>query len=158
MFLLSYHLDAAHLVVELGAVVDLDNEATIEREIVRLLPCCGPWALIVHLRTPLLTPRALGLLLRVRGRSEERGVPMVVVAGYDTAREALSAAGLHRVLRVAPTLQGAMSRSRGCRPESEASPDGKCGDRHSAASSGRPAQRPIGPYADTSRPRYPGER
>ncbi|MFH9397261.1 STAS domain-containing protein [Streptomyces sp. NPDC017413] len=158
MFLLSYHLDAAHLVVELGAVVDLDNEARIEREILRLLPCCGPRALVVDLRTPVLTPRALGLLLRVRGRSEERGVPMVVVAGYDTGREALSAAGLHRVLRVAPTLQGAVSRSRGCRPESEASPGGTRDDRPGAASSGRSAEGPIGPYADTSRPRYPGER
>ncbi|CAM5703578.1 hypothetical protein SBADM41S_05498 [Streptomyces badius] len=87
MFLLSYHLDAAHLVVELGEVVDLDNEAAIEREIVRLLPCCGPRAIIVDIRTPLLTPRALGLLLRVRGQAEERGVSMAVVAGYDKARE-----------------------------------------------------------------------
>ncbi|WP_256726196.1 hypothetical protein [Streptomyces sp. MNU77] len=54
--LLSYQLDAIHLVVELGEVVDLDNEAAIEREIVRLLPCCGPRAIIVDLHTPLLTP------------------------------------------------------------------------------------------------------
>ncbi|MEU2067325.1 STAS domain-containing protein [Streptomyces anulatus] len=158
MFLLSYHLDAAHLVVELGEAVDLDNESAIEREITRLLPCCGPRAVIVDIRTPLLTPRALGLLLRVRGRCEERGVSMAVVAGHDTAREVLSAAGLHRVLRVAPTLQGAESRSRGCRPEPEASPEGMRGDRHRAASTGSPAEGPTGPYADTSRPRFPGER
>ncbi|MFH9298684.1 STAS domain-containing protein [Streptomyces sp. NPDC017520] len=158
MFLLSYHLDAAHLVVEVGAVVDLDNEATIEREIVRLLPCCGPRSLIVDLRTPLLTPRALGLLLRVRGRAGERGVSMAVVAGCATAREVLSAAGLLRVLRVAPTLQGAEARSRGCRWEPESPRDGKRGDRHGEASSGKHPEGPIGPYADTSRPRFPGER
>ncbi|NEC18304.1 STAS domain-containing protein, partial [Streptomyces parvus] len=107
MFLLSYQLDAAHLVVELGEVIDLDNESAIEREIVRLLPCCGPRAVIVDIRTPLLTPRALGVLLRVRGQAEERGVSVAVVAGYDKAREVLGAAGLHRVLRVAATLPGA---------------------------------------------------
>ncbi|MFH9479307.1 STAS domain-containing protein [Streptomyces anulatus] len=157
MFLLSYHLDAAHLVVELGEVIDLDNESAIEREVVRLLPCCGPRAVIVDIRTPLLTPRALGVLLRIRGQAEERGVSMAVVAGYDKAREILSAAGLHRVLRVAATLPGAELRSRGCRPEPEASRDGKPGDRRSAPPAARASQRPLGPYADTSRPRFPGE-
>ncbi|MEV6473229.1 STAS domain-containing protein [Streptomyces sp. NPDC051657] len=155
---LSYHLDAAHLVVELGEVVDLDNEAAIEREIVRLLPCCGPRAIIVDLRTPLLTPRALGLLLRIRGRAEGRGVSMAVVAGYDKARDILSAAGLHRVLRVAATLPGAELRSRGCRPEPEASRSVKPGDRRSAPPAAGASQRPLGPCADTSRPRFPGER
>ncbi|MFD4025015.1 STAS domain-containing protein [Streptomyces sp. NPDC058576] len=158
MFLLSYHLDAAHLVVELGETVDLDNESAIEREIVRLLPCCGPRAVIVDIRTPLLTPRALGLLLRVRGQAEERGISMAVVAGYDTARETLSAAGLHRVLRIASTLRGAEMRSRGCRPEPEASRNAKQGDRRSALPSTGASHRPLGPYADTSRPRFPGER
>lgn len=157
MFLLSYHLDAAHLVVELGTVVDLDNEAAIEREIVRLLPCCGPRAIIVDIRTPLLTPRALGLLLRVRGQAEERGVSMAVVAGYEKAREVLSAAGLHRVLRVASSLPGAELRNRGCRPVPEASRNGKPGDRRSAPQTAGAPQRPLGPYADTSRPRFPGE-
>ncbi|WP_426500862.1 STAS domain-containing protein [Streptomyces sp. D54] len=156
--LLSYHLDATHLVVELGEVVDLDNEAAIEREIVRLLPCCGPRTIIVDLHTPLLTARALGLLLRVRGQAEERGVSMAVVAGYDKAREVLSAAGLLRVLRVAPTLPGAEFRNRGCRPEREASRKGKPGDRRSAPPAAGVAQRPLGPYADTSRPRFPGKR
>ncbi|MFE7138708.1 anti-sigma factor antagonist [Streptomyces sp. NPDC057644] len=157
MFLLSYHLDATHLVVELGETIDLDNESAIEREIIRLLPCCGPRALIVDIRTPLLTPRALGLLLRVRGLSEERGVSMAVVAGYDTAREVLSAAGLHRVLRVASTLPGAELRSRGCRPAPEAARNGKPGERRSALPAARAARGPLGPYADTSRPRFPGE-
>ncbi|WP_256726197.1 hypothetical protein [Streptomyces sp. MNU77] len=75
---------------------------------------------------------------------------MAVVAGYDKAREVLSVAGLHRVLRVAPTLPGAELRNRGCRPE------------HGASRNGNPAagaaRRPLGPYADTSRPRFPGER
>ncbi|MEU8770763.1 STAS domain-containing protein [Streptomyces griseus] len=156
--LLSYHLDAAHLVVELGEVVDLDNEAAIEREIVRLLPCCGPRAIIVDLHTPLLTPRALGLLLRVRGQAADRGVSMAVVAGYETAREVLSAAGLHRVLRVAPTLPGAELRNRGCRPERETTRKGKPGDRRSAPPAAGAARRALGPYADTSRPRFPGVR
>ncbi|MFD6659529.1 STAS domain-containing protein [Streptomyces parvus] len=157
MFLLSYQLDAAHLVVELGEVIDLDNELAIEREIVRLLPCCGPRAVIVDIRTPLLTPRALGVLLRVRGQAEERGISMAVVAGSDRAREVLSAAGLHRVLRVAATLAGAELRCRGCRPEPEASWNTKPGGRRSAPSSTGASPRPRGPYADTSRPRIPGE-
>ncbi|MGW8487714.1 anti-sigma factor antagonist [Streptomyces sp. NPDC055886] len=157
MFLLSYHLDATHLVVELGETIDLDNESEVEREIIRLLPCCGPRALIVDIRTPLLTPRALGLLLRVRGLAEERGASMAVVAGHDTAREVLSAAGLHRVLRVASTLPGAELRSRGCRPGPEAPRNGKPGERRSALPAARAARGPLGPYADTSRPRFPGE-
>ncbi|MFD3816783.1 STAS domain-containing protein [Streptomyces rubiginosohelvolus] len=155
MFLLSYHLDATHLVVELGEVVDLDNEAAIEREIVRLLPCCGTRAIIVDIGTPLLTPRALGLLLRVRGQAEERGISMAVVAGHDKAREILSAAGLHRVLRVAATLPGAELRSRGCRPEPEASRNARPGGRRSVPSAAGDSPRPRGPYADTSRPRIP---
>ncbi|ALU92386.1 sulfate transporter [Streptomyces globisporus C-1027] len=158
MFLLSYRLDAAHLVVELGGVVDLDNEAAIEREIVRLLPCCGPRAIIVDIRTPLLTPRALGLLLRVRGQAEERGISMAVVAGHDMAREILSAAGLHRVLRVAATLPGAELRSRGCRPEPETSRNAGPGARRSVPPAAGASPRPRGPYADTSRPRIPGKR
>ncbi|APS22984.1 MULTISPECIES: STAS domain-containing protein [Streptomyces] len=158
MFLLSYQLDAAHLVVELGEVIDLDNELAIEHEIVRLLPCCGPRAVIVDIRTSLLTPRALGVLLRVRGQAEERGVSVAVVAGYDTAREVLGAAGLHRVLRVAATLPGAELRSRGCRPEPEASRNAQHGCRRVAPPSAAPSPRPLGPYADTSRPRIPRER
>ncbi|MFJ6444286.1 STAS domain-containing protein [Streptomyces sp. NPDC091649] len=158
MFLLSYHLDAAHLVVELGETVDLDNETAIEREITRLLPCCGPHAVIVHVRTPLLTPRALGLLLRVRDRSWERGVSLAVVAGHETARQVLGAAGLNRVLRVASTLPGAESRSRGCRPETEASRSRNPGDRQRAPLSARAPRGPLGPYSDASRPRFPGER
>ncbi|MBW3709030.1 anti-sigma factor antagonist [Streptomyces griseus] len=156
--LLSYHLDAAHLVVELGEVVDLDNEAAIEREIVRLLPCCGPRAIIVDLHTPLLTPRALGLLLRVRGQAADRGVSMAVVAGYETAREVLSAPGLPRTLRVAPTLPAAEFRNRGCRPERETTRKGEPGDRRSAPPADGAARRVLGPYADTSRPRFPGVR
>ncbi|MFE9379084.1 STAS domain-containing protein [Streptomyces sp. NPDC006855] len=158
MFLLSYHLDAAHLVVELADVVDLDNEAAIEREILRLLPCCGPRAIVVDLRTPLLTPRGLGLLLRVRDQAEERGVSMAVVAGHDKAREVLGAAGLHRVLRVAATLPGAELRSRGCRPGPETVHNAKSGRRRGAPSAAGAPPRPVGPHADTSRPRFPGER
>ncbi|MFI0876655.1 sulfate transporter [Streptomyces sp. CS149] len=158
MFLLSYQLDAAHLVVELGEVIDLDNELAIEREIVRLLPCCEPRAVIVDIRTPLLTPRALGVLLRVRGQAEERGVSVAVVAGYDKAHEVLGAAGLHRVLRVAATLPGAELRSRGCRPEPEASRNAQHGGRRGAPLSAAPSPRPLGPYADTSRPRIPRKR
>ncbi|MFD4127247.1 STAS domain-containing protein [Streptomyces globisporus] len=158
MFLLSYHLDATHLVVELGEVVDLDNEAAVEREIVRLLPCCGPRAIIMDIRTPLLTPRALGLLLRIRGQAEERGISMAVVAAHDMAREILCAAGLHRVLRVAATFPGAELRSRGCRPEPEASQKARPGGRRSAPPASGASPRPLGPYADTARPRIPGER
>lgn len=120
MPLLSYRLDESHLVVELCEVVDLDNESTVEQDLVRLLPCCGPHTMIVDVMTPLLTPRGLGVLLRVRGQARERGVSLAVVARYDTAREVLSAAGLDRTLRVAFTLQGAEFRSRGCRPGPEA--------------------------------------
>ncbi|MFB7435202.1 STAS domain-containing protein [Streptomyces microflavus] len=158
MFLLSYHLDPAHLVVELGEVVDLDNEAAIEREIVRLLTCCGPRAIIVDIQTPLLTPLALGVLLRVRCQAGERGISLAVVAGYDKARETLSAAGLHRLLRVAATLPGAELRSRGCRPEPKASWDAGPGGRRSVPSAAGASQPPRGPYADTSRPRIPGKR
>ncbi|WYB29424.1 hypothetical protein V6574_02830 [Streptomyces sp. SM1P] len=85
---------------------------------------------------------------------------MAVVAGHEKAREILSAAGLHRVLRVAATLPGAELRSRGCRPEPEASRNARPGARRGAPSSAGagPSPRPLGPYADTSRPRIPGER
>ncbi|WP_445271795.1 STAS domain-containing protein, partial [Streptomyces sp. DSM 41978] len=107
MVLLSYHLDDAQLVVELSDAVDLDNEAAIERELLRLMPCCGPSTLIVDVVTPLLTARALGVLLRVRADAEQRGVSLAVVARFQTAREVLSAAALNRILRVAHTLAGA---------------------------------------------------
>ncbi len=83
---------------------------------------------------------------------------MAVVAGYDRAREILGAAGLHRVLRVAATLPGAELRGRGCRPEREASRNARHGGRRGAQASAGPSLRLLGPYADTSRPRIPGER
>ncbi|MFI1188387.1 STAS domain-containing protein [Streptomyces californicus] len=157
MFLLSYHLDAEHLVVELGETVDLDNESAVEREILRLLPCCGPGAVIVDLRTPLLTPRGLHVLLRIRSHAEERGVTLAVAAGHDTARATLRAAGLDRVLRVAATLQGAELRSRGCRPSGDGERAGTSDGRRSVLPAAR-APGALGPHADTSRPRVPGRR
>ncbi|MFJ9688614.1 STAS domain-containing protein [Streptomyces bacillaris] len=161
MVLLSYHLDDAHLVVELSDAVDLDNEAAIERELLRLMPCCGPSTLIVDIATPLLTARALGLLLRVRADAGQRGVPMTVVARSETAREVLNAAALNRILRVAHTLAGAELRSRGCLPGAEApEEDPRTGGlrerlRRGIRTTGGtgPGARAVGPYAATSLPR-----
>ncbi|MER7851526.1 STAS domain-containing protein [Streptomyces bacillaris] len=167
MVLLSYHLDDAHLVVELSDAVDLDNEAAIERELLRLMPCCGPSTLIVDVATPLLTARALGVLLRVRDDAEQRGVSMAVVARFATAREVLSAAALNRILRVAHTLAGAELRSRGCLPGAEATDEvpRTSGPRRRLWRGTRtvdgptvPAARAVGPYAATSLPRLPGRR
>lgn len=167
MVLLSYHLDDAHLVVELSDAVDLDNEAAIERELLGLVPSCGPSTLIVDVVTPLLTARALGVLLRVRAEAEQRGVAMAVVARFETAREVLRAAALNRILRVAHTLAGAELRSRGCLPDAEAPGE----DRRTGGRPGRlrhairtvygaaaPGARAVGPYAATSLPRLPGRR
>ncbi|WP_411082229.1 STAS domain-containing protein [Streptomyces sp. cmx-18-6] len=152
----NYRLDESHVVVEIEEVVDLDNESVIEQELTRLLPCCGPSTLIVDLRTPLLTPRALGVLLRVRGLAQERGVSVAVVAGHERAREVLSAAGLNRVLRVSLTLQGAESRGRGCRSAPGATPRERQLIRRSVPSEVvRSPGRAVGPYADTSLPRIP---
>ncbi|MEI7031744.1 STAS domain-containing protein [Streptomyces pratensis] len=152
MPLLSYRLDESHLVVEVCEVVDLDNEAAVERDLLRLLPCCGPHTVIVDVLTPLLTPRSLGLLLRVRGRAEERGVVLAVVARYGTAREVLRAAGLDRVLRVAATLPGAELRGRGCRPGTGSLP---LRERTAQTASGHSPLRTVGPSSDASRPRMP---
>ncbi|MEW2070974.1 STAS domain-containing protein [Streptomyces sp. NPDC007346] len=165
MPLLSYHLDESHLVVEVCQVVDLDNESAIEHELLTLLPCCGPSTLIVDVLTPLLTPRALGVLLRVRAEAEQRGVSIAVVARYETAREVLSAAALNRVLRVAFSLQGAELRSRGCRPGTDAPRKGSLRERlerlERRITPSDPAphtSRAVGPYADTSLPRFPRRR
>ncbi|MBT3077828.1 STAS domain-containing protein [Streptomyces bacillaris] len=166
MVLLSYHLDDAHLVVELSDAVDLDNEAAIERELLRLMPCCGPSTLIVDVVTPLLTARALGVLLRVRADAGQRGVSMAVVARFETAREVLGAAALNRILRVAHTLAGAELRSRGCLPGAEApekdSPTGGLRDRLRrrirTADGAGPGGRAVGPHAATSLPRLPKPR
>lgn len=161
MSLLSYRLDESHVVVELWEVVDPDNESTIERELSRLLPCCGPSTVIVDVLTPLLTPRALGVLLRVRGDAEQRGVSIAVVARHETTREVLSAAGLNRLLRVAFSLPGAELRSRGCGPAADAPRREKSRERPERRI-GLPdiARRPrkaVGPYSDTSLPRFPGK-
>lgn len=162
MSFLSYRLDESHLVVELCEVVDLDNESAIEQEFLTLLPCCGPSTVIVDVLTPLLTPRALGVLLRVRGEAEQRGVSIAVVARYETAREVLSAAALNRVLRVASSLQGAELRSRGCRPGGDTPRRGRLrersGQRIAPPDPAPPTTRAVGPYADTSLPRFPRKR
>ncbi|MFJ1594823.1 anti-sigma factor antagonist [Kitasatospora albolonga] len=165
MVLLSYHLDDVHLVVELSDAVDPDNEAAIERELLRLMPCCGPSTLIVDVVTPLLTARALGVLLRVRADAEQRGVSLAVVARFQTAREVLSAAALNRILRVAHTLAGAELRSRGCLPGAEAPeetrPDSlreRLKRRSQGADGAGPGARAVGPYAATSLPRLPRKR
>ncbi|MFJ7329890.1 STAS domain-containing protein [Streptomyces cyaneofuscatus] len=160
MSLLSYRLDESHVVVELWEVVDHDNESTIEQELSRLLPCCGPSAVIVDVLTPLLTPRALGVLLRVRGAAEQRGVSIAVVARHETTREVLSAAGLNRVLRVAFSLQGAGLRNRGCGPGAGASRAARARERPERRNAWPDiARRPgkaVGPYTATSLPRFPG--
>ncbi|MFD8620980.1 anti-sigma factor antagonist [Streptomyces sp. DSS69] len=162
MPLLSYRLDESHLVVELCEVVDLDNESAIEQELLTLLPCCGPSTVIVDVLTPLLTPRALGVLLRVRGEAEQRRVSIAVVARYETTREVLSAAALNRVLRVAYSLQGAGLRSRGCRPGTGAPRRGGLRQlleqRITPSDPAPPPPRAVGPYADTSLPRFPRTR
>ncbi|MFJ9641088.1 anti-sigma factor antagonist [Streptomyces sp. NPDC101178] len=161
MPLLSYRLDESHLVVELCDVVDLDNESAIEQELLTLLPCCGPSTVIVDVVTPLLTPRALGVLLRVRGEAGQRGVSIAVVARYETTREVLSAAALNRTLRVAYTLQGAELRSRGCRPGADAPRRegllARLERRIAPPDPAPPMARAVGPYADTSVPRFPGK-
>ncbi|MBT2425900.1 sulfate transporter [Streptomyces sp. CB00316] len=161
MSLLSYRLDESHVVVELWEVVDLDSEATIEQELSRLLPCCGPNTVIVDVLTPLLTPRALGVLLRVRAVAQQRGVSIAVVARHETTREVLSAAGLNRVLRVAFSLQGAELRSRGCGPGADASRKEEARERAARrialAETARRPRKAVGPYTDTSLPRFPGE-
>ncbi|MFD8064116.1 STAS domain-containing protein [Streptomyces cyaneofuscatus] len=162
MPLLSYRLDESHLVVELRDVVDHDNEAAIEQELLTLVPCCGPSTVIVDIVTPLLTPRALGVLLRVRADAEQRGVSIAVVARYETAREVLGAASLNRVLRVAYSLQGAELRSRGCRPGASAPRREGLLEwlerRITPSDPAPPPARAVGPYADTSVPRVPGRR
>ncbi|MCX4650845.1 STAS domain-containing protein [Streptomyces microflavus] len=159
MSLLSYRLDESHLVVELCEVVDLDNGPAIEQELLALLPCCGPATVIVDVLTPLLTPQALGVLLRVRSEAEQRAVSIAVVARHEATREVLSAAALNRVLSVAFSLQGAELRSRRCRPGADAPRGRRLRERlERRIAPSDPAPRParaVGPYADTSLPRFP---
>ncbi|MFH9613523.1 anti-sigma factor antagonist [Streptomyces pratensis] len=156
MPLLSYRLDASRLVVELREAVDLENEALAERELRRLLPCCGPGAFIVDVRTPLLTASALRVLLRMRRRAGLRGVSLLVVARCATARAVLDGSGLKNALGVTYTIEEAEFRSRECLPTARERriPAQRRWRARGLSAAERPP-RPVGPYADTSLPRLP---
>ncbi|MGC5343009.1 STAS domain-containing protein [Streptomyces sp. DT24] len=111
----SYLLSDHHLVAELHDVIDIDNEAAVERELRRLLPDAGgPHVLIVDIHTPIVTATALNVLLRLRRTAEERGIVLCVTARCSAARRVFGIVRARRVLRVAATLPGAVAMSRGC--------------------------------------------
>ncbi|WP_299538663.1 STAS domain-containing protein [uncultured Streptomyces sp.] len=159
MPLFSYRLDASRTVVELCDPVDLEDVTSTERALLAALPPRAPGALVVDVRTPLLTPLALGVLLRVRRRGEETGVPLAVVARHRTARTVLEVAGLERVLRVAHTLDAAERWTRGLTQGSAAHGAGAPRGRPGGASGpGRQNAGPCGPANDHPAPRPSGGR
>ncbi|SUP59895.1 anti-anti-sigma factor [Streptomyces griseus] len=98
-------------VVPLDAVVDPENEETVEAELRALQ--AGAGVVVVHVRTRVVTPRALHLLLRARQRAAAEGGILCVAAPDPAARRIFHLTGLSRVLRVAATVPGAVRRNAG---------------------------------------------
>ncbi|NJA58744.1 anti-anti-sigma factor [Streptomyces sp. NEAU-H3] len=103
----------AVLVVPFDGLVDLDNEEETETALFTTLDRAAARLVVVHVRSRIVTPDALRLLLRARTRTGERGTVLCVAAPYPVARRVLHLSGLARRLRLAATVPGAVRRASG---------------------------------------------
>jgi anti-anti-sigma factor len=103
----------AVLVVPFDGLVDLDNEEESETALLRTLDRAAARLVVVHVRSRIVTPHALRLLLRARARTSERGAVLCVAAPFPVARRVLHLTGLARPLRLAATVPGAVRRASG---------------------------------------------
>ncbi|MEV6794455.1 anti-sigma factor antagonist [Streptomyces sp. NPDC051320] len=110
----SYRLDARHQVIELRDVIDIDDEPPIEQELCLLLSCSRARAVIVDLRTPIVTTATLRLLLRLRQAADQYGIVLCVTARHPQATRILHIVGMQDILRVTATLAGAKAMAAGC--------------------------------------------
>ncbi|WP_051703457.1 STAS domain-containing protein [Streptomyces sp. NRRL F-5630] len=103
----------AVLVVPFDGLVDLDNEEETETALFRTLDRVAARLVVVHIRSRIVTPQALRVLLRARTRAGERGTVLCVAAPFPVARRVLHLTGLARRLRLAATVTGAVRRASG---------------------------------------------
>jgi anti-anti-sigma factor len=111
----SLDLPGRHVtVLELHDVVDIDNQAVLEKELRLMLPGCGPRSVVIDIRTRLVTAAALHMLLRLWRTAQARGISLGVAARHPAARRIFRITGLSRTLRVAATPAGAAALTRTC--------------------------------------------
>ncbi|MET8556460.1 hypothetical protein ABZV64_16085 [Streptomyces sp. NPDC004959] len=103
---------AALLVAPFDALADPDSEAAAEaalREAVERRPAR---TVVVRVRSCVVTPQALRILLRAGNRTAPGGV-LRVAAEYPAARRVFHLTGFVRALHMAATVPGAVRRGRG---------------------------------------------
>ncbi|EFL03135.1 predicted protein [Streptomyces sp. SPB78] len=103
---------AALLVVPFDTLVDLDNEVAAEAALRTAVERHPARIVVVRVRSRVVTPQALRILLRVGSRTAPGGV-LCVAAEYPAARRVFHLTGLVRALHVAATVPGAVRRVRG---------------------------------------------
>ncbi|MEU6443782.1 hypothetical protein [Streptomyces sp. NPDC047046] len=103
---------AALLVVPFDTLVDLDNEVAAEAALRETVERHPARIVVVRVRSRVVTPQALRILLRAGNRTAPGGV-LCVAAEYPAARRVFHLTGLVRVLHVAATVPGAVRRVRG---------------------------------------------
>ncbi|WP_343244729.1 hypothetical protein, partial [Streptomyces sp. SID11385] len=103
---------AALLVVPFDTLVDLDNEAAVEADLREAVERHPARIVVVRVRSRVVTPQALRILLRTAARTAPDGV-LCVAADYPAARRVFHLTGLVRVLHVAATVPGAVRRASG---------------------------------------------
>ncbi|WP_050776681.1 STAS domain-containing protein [Streptomyces sp. SPB074] len=104
-------LDDAVLVVPFDGLVDTDNERDTEAGLLSVLDRAAARLVVVHVRSRIVTPHALRILLRASTRTSTRGGVLSVAAPFPVARRVLHLTGLARPLRLAATVTGAVHRS-----------------------------------------------
>ncbi|WP_433340366.1 hypothetical protein [Streptomyces sp. CA-253872] len=105
---------AALLVVPFDTLVDLDNEVAAEAALSRAVERHPARIVVVRVRSRVVTPQALRILLRTATRTVPGGV-LCVAAEYPAARRVFHLTGLVRPLHVAATVPGAVRRVSGDR-------------------------------------------
>ncbi|WP_037868991.1 hypothetical protein [Streptomyces sp. SPB074] len=103
---------AALLVVPFDTLTDLDNEVAAEETLREAVEDHPARIVVVRVRSRVVTPQALRILLRAGERTVPGGV-LCVAAEYPAARRVFHLTGLVRALHVAATVPGAVRRARG---------------------------------------------
>lgn len=106
---MNYRLGPRHLVVVLDEVVDLDNEATVESALRRLVRASRERTVVVDITAPIITSTGLHVLLRLRRTALAHARTLRVVAREPTTRWVFRVTRLEQPLKVSHSLEQALA-------------------------------------------------
>ncbi|MFE9253253.1 STAS domain-containing protein [Streptomyces sp. NPDC007088] len=107
----NHRLGPRHFVVVLDEVVDLDNEATVESALRRLVRTARERTVVIDITAPIITSAGLHVLLRLRRTALAHARTLRVVAREPTTRWVFRVTRLEQTLKVSHSLEQALRES-----------------------------------------------